>query len=242
MPQIRHHLAAHDALTLTVAITVTDAAHGLRHVRVVDRFGLSLHDAASEQRAEDILLRKIPRPRFPIRVEAKNADGEKVVSQPLYVSPTDTEFEGVKLPRAAIDIHNDREIRRLRNTVQRAEARAVGFRRRDRHLVEHRDALLAHHRMLLSPLMMFVGVATVIAAVGHEPLHALLPALAALAVGALGAMNMKKLRVANEQLDALHQERTTVLQPGAQAAKRLIALGVGDLATSHHCGCAEGAE
>jgi hypothetical protein len=242
MPQIHHHLAAHDALTLTVVVSVADAQHGLKHVRIVDRFGLALHDGASAKQAEDIFLRRVPRPRFPIRVEAKNADGEKVVSDYLYVSPTDAEFRGVALPRAAIDIDNDTEIRQLRTAVLRGNARAVGLRRRYDQLAAEQSELVARQHSLWPAMILCVAGAAMLATTETIPGLAVVPGLAALVFGLIAARLGMRSATVRTRLAALDVERDEVLGPSHEAGRRLIELGLGDLISSLGCGCHKDSE
>lgn len=130
MLQANPALVAHDALTLTLWLSVWDRDAHLSEVRVRDRWGATLFHARPDPPAPvvDVHLERVARARCPLFVEAVDGEGTPVPSPaagPIFPAPTEPAFTGgFPLPAGAVAAESDPVIR-----GSLAEGRASGRRR-----------------------------------------------------------------------------------------------------------------
>ncbi|MEX2964404.1 hypothetical protein [Microbulbifer sp. TYP-18] len=244
MADIRHLLVAYDHLSLSVLLTISSREQELVSVRVHDRFGVLIREQKLKSPAEDLLLKEMPRGRFPLKVEVKDSAGALSHLGPLYPAPTDTPEPGaVPLPIAAVDVDNDPELRKLRSDIRRGQAFAVGHRRSERLLdMEARSSLENLRSIVFSVLIVAVGIA---ASTGPEK-SSITPALLGFVVLILGFMGWRvsrRLKDIQRRSESLAKRQADAVRPFKQARQRLTQLGLAHLtipSSGSSCGCGTG--
>jgi hypothetical protein len=240
-------LTAHDVFSLSVLLSVWESDRRISKVLVRDRHGIALITAepSGAPQYHEIRLDGVPRGRFPIFVEI--TDGQGAVHGPdgvgpIFPAPTDANhIGGVPLPRVAVDIINDPEIRSLRATLVMGDVKAKAYERQQAVLLEELARLRDMATLPIVVMSVFAAALAVLAGMPTvRPWAPLIP-MAVVVLLTIGVLrNSRRYQRLSRELEQLQARRADDLAPQQRAVQRLTALGV--LArvapsTTAGCGC-----